>query len=273
MAEFLDEPREDEELQLEEGEELQSFDEPQEEEATAEEEVEEQEETPDEDNDLPEKYRGKSAKEIVQMHQEAEKLLGRQSSEVGDLRRFVDNFIMNQTQAAKPTEEEDEPVDFFENPEAAVNAAIAKHPKIKAAEQLQSSLRQKQAVNTLESKHPDYQNILQDKEFGEWVGGSKVRTELFKRAHSQYDYDAADELFSTWKQMKRIVQQTQEVEKKETKRQRKAAATGGGKGSGEARSRKVYRRADIINLMQNDPSRYLDLADEITLAYSEGRVK
>ena len=35
------------------------------------------------DEDLPEKYRGKSMKEVVHMHQEAEKRMGKQGSEVG----------------------------------------------------------------------------------------------------------------------------------------------------------------------------------------------
>jgi hypothetical protein len=39
-------------------------------------------ETPEEE--IPEKYQGKSVTDIVRMHQEAEKLLGRQSSEVGE---------------------------------------------------------------------------------------------------------------------------------------------------------------------------------------------
>jgi hypothetical protein len=47
-------------------------------------------ETEDSVADIPDKYQGKSIKDIVQMHQEAEKLLGRQSSEVGELRRIVD---------------------------------------------------------------------------------------------------------------------------------------------------------------------------------------
>jgi hypothetical protein len=38
---------------------------------------------------LPEKYQGKSAAELARMHQEAEKLLGRQSSEVGELRKLL----------------------------------------------------------------------------------------------------------------------------------------------------------------------------------------
>jgi predicted RNA-binding protein YlqC (UPF0109 family) len=46
--------------------------------------------------DVPEKYRGKSAKEIAQMHMEAERLIGRQGSEVGELRRLVDQYITAQ---------------------------------------------------------------------------------------------------------------------------------------------------------------------------------
>ena len=36
------------------------------------------------EEDVPEKYRGKSAKEIAQMHMEAEKLIGRPGSEGGE---------------------------------------------------------------------------------------------------------------------------------------------------------------------------------------------
>ena len=37
------------------------------------------------EEELPEKYKGKSAKEIAEMHQQAEKLIGKQGSEVGEL--------------------------------------------------------------------------------------------------------------------------------------------------------------------------------------------
>jgi len=47
-------------------------------------------------SEIPDKYRGKSAEDLVRMHQEAEKLLGRQSSEVGELRQVVDSYIQTQ---------------------------------------------------------------------------------------------------------------------------------------------------------------------------------
>ena len=269
MAELLDDDYQDETLQ--EGEEFTSFDEPVEQ-ATETEEQPEELDTQEEEDDMPEKYKGKSPKEIVRMHQEAEKLLGRQSSEVGELRKLVDNFILSQTEAAKPKEEEDD-IDFFEDPQKAIEAAINKHPKVREAEQASAAMKQQAAMATLKAKHPDYQEVLGDPAFSEWVQASKIRMELYNRADRGYDADSADELLSTWKERQRVVTQTKEVEDKALKQSRKAAATGGGKGGGEGRSRKVYRRADIINLMQNDPARYLELADEITVAYSEGRVK
>jgi hypothetical protein len=269
MAEFLDE-RPDEELQ--DGEELATL----EEENTTEQEPEE--ETPtevetEEDDELPEKYKGKSAKDIIRMHQEAEKLLGRQSSEVGELRKLVDNFIQTQSiQAAKPKESEEQ-IDFFENPQAAVEQMLNNHPKFKQTDEMSRQLKQQQTLAQLQTNHPDFQDIVTDEEFTNWVNSSKVRQELYSRADNQFDYDSADELLSTWKERKSIVKQTKEHEETARKQQAKAASTGTAKGSGETPRKKIYRRADIIKLMQNDPQRYLDLADEITLAYSEGRVK
>ena len=87
---------------------------------------------PDEVEELPEKYKNKSAQELVQMHQEAEKLLGRQSSEVGELRKVVDDYIQTQlTKETAPTQTVEEEVDFFTDPEKAVQKAIENHPKIK----------------------------------------------------------------------------------------------------------------------------------------------
>ena len=86
---------------------------------------------------VPEKYQGKSLEEVVQMHQEAEKLLGRQSSEVGELRKVVDDFITSQSQQPAPQQlvEPEDDIDYFTDPQAAVNRAIENHPKIKEAQE------------------------------------------------------------------------------------------------------------------------------------------
>ena len=224
---------------------------------------------------LPEKYQGKSLEEVVQMHQEAEKLLGRQSSEVGELRKVVDDYISSQTQQSAPqqTVEPEDDIDYFTDPQGAVNRAIENHPKIKEAEEYSSQYKKQASLAMLQSKHPDMQEILNDPKFADWIKASKIRTQLFVAADQEYDADSADELFSLWKERKTVAQQTANVEKQARKQSLKAANTGNARGSAEGSRKKVYRRADIIKLMKSDPDRYQALSDEIMAAYAEGRVK
>lgn len=231
------------------------------------------EETPEvaAEDDLPEQYRNKTAAELVKMHQEAESRIGQQGEEVGKLRSVVDDFILKQTKSTEP--EEAEEIDYFADPDKAVEHKIANHPTIKQLEQLGVQMQQSQTLSALQQKHPDLKEIAMSPEFQKWVTGSKVRTQLYEQANNQYNYDAADELFSTWKEIRNVASQTVEVERKERKQALNAASTGGASGSTEAPSKKIYRRSDIIDLMRNDPKRYQSLSGEIMKAYQEGRVR
>ena len=143
-----------------------------------------------EEPSLPDKYQGKSLEEVVQMHQEAEKLLGRQSSEVGELRKVVDDYISTQTQPLAPQQQHVEPeddIDYFTDPQAAVNRAIENHPKIREAQQYTEQYKKQSSLATLQAKHPDMQTILNDPKFAEWIKASKIRTQLFVAADQQYD--------------------------------------------------------------------------------------
>ncbi len=232
-------------------------------------------EQPQEESSLPEKYQGKSLEDVVQMHQEAEKLLGRQSSEVGELRKVVDDYISQSITTTAPQQyvEPEDDIDYFTDPQAAVNRAIENHPKIREAEQYTAEYKKQSSLAALQSRHPDMQDILSDNSFAEWIKASKIRTQLFVQADQQYDADAADELFTLWKDRKTVAQQTANVEKQARKQSLKAANTGNARGSAEGSRKKVYRRADIIKLMRTDPDRYQALSDEIMAAYAEGRVK
>ena len=239
-------------------------------------EIQQEVEQPQEENPtVPEKYQGKSLEEVVQMHQEAEKLLGRQSSEVGELRKVVDDYISSQTQLSAPQQpvEPEDDLDYFTDPQAAVNRAIENHPKIRQAEQYSAQYKKQTSLAQLQTKHPDMQNILSDDKFANWIKASKIRTQLFVAADQNYDADAADELFTLWKERKTVAKQTAAVEKQARKQQIKAANTGNAQGSSETSRKKVYRRADIIKLMKDDPDRYQALQPEIMKAYAERRVK
>jgi len=87
MANLVDKP---EDQPVEATDELVSFDEaPVEEPTEAPVEAVENEE----EDDLPEKYKGKSAAEIARMHKELESRLGQQSQEVGELRKAFDDMV------------------------------------------------------------------------------------------------------------------------------------------------------------------------------------
>jgi hypothetical protein len=233
-----------------------------------------EEEVAQEEPSLPEKYQNKSLQEVVQMHQEAEKLLGKQSSEVGELRGVVDDYIQTQLKQQAPVQQQEEDdTDFFVDPQAAVNRAIENHPKIQEANQVTQRYRKETALAELSKKHPEMDSILKDANFAEWIKSSKIRTQLFVQADQQYDYDAANELFSLWKERASVAQQTVAVEKQARKQQVKSASTGNARGTGQTQRKKQYRRADIIKLMKTDPDRYAALSEEIFQAYAEGRVK
>lgn len=222
-------------------------------------------------DDVPEKYRNKSLADIVRMHQESEKLLGRQSSEVGELRKVVDEFITKQTELVAHKEPVEE-VDFFADPGKAVARAIENHPAVAELKTHKEASRKSAAQAEITRRHPDVNNVISDPEFMEWVSKSTVRQRLLVQADREYDVDAADELFSTYKERKQLVSQTAQSEKNARKDTVNRASTGSTQVSATPASKKKYRRADIIDLMQHDPDRYAALAPEIRRAYAEGRV-
>lgn len=221
--------------------------------------------------DVPEKYRGKSVEDVVRMHQEAEKLIGKQAQEVGEVRRLADELL--RSQLAKPVEKEKpKEIDFFENPQEAIRQAVDNNPKVLAAEQYSLQVRREQAFGKLLQKHPDTMQLTQNPEFVNWVNGSKVRAQLFQQANTNWDYEAADELIGTYKQLNAVkTQQISKVEKESRDSTMKAAAVDAG-GSGES-SKKTYRRADLINLRIRDPNKYEAMLPDIERAYAEGRVR
>jgi len=227
---------------------------------------------------IPEKYKGKTLEDIVKMHQEAEKLIGRQAQEVHEVRSLADQLLKQQLEAkqqARPIEQAQEE-DFFADPKLAVSRAVDQHPSVLEAKQATIELKKMKTAQQLQSKHPDFMDIARDPSFHDWVKASPVRIDLFTKADAEFDFPAADELLSTYKELKQIraAQQKEQISSVETKAQETAlrAASVDVGGSGEV-SRKIYRRADLIKLKMTDPERYMALQDEILQAYAEGRVK
>jgi hypothetical protein len=224
-------------------------------------------------SELPEKYRAKSLEEVVRMHQEAEKLIGKQAQEVGEVRKLADELLKQNLDSKQQHIKEEEPeVDFFENPQKAVQATIDRHPDVLAARQAGQEFKRMQIQQKLVQDHPDYSQVVNDSEFQSWVKSSPIRLGLYAKADGEFDYDSANELLSTFKQLRGVkAKESEQAGNAQRTKSMKAAQVDVG-GSGES-SKRVYRRADLIRLKMTDPARYETLSDEIMQAYSEGRVR
>jgi len=222
--------------------------------------------------ELPDKYRDKSLDEIVRMHQEAEKLIGKQAQEVGEVRKLADELIKQNLGSRQQTRQEEPEVDFFENPQKAVQRTVDNHPDILAARQVTLEMKRAQIQQRLAQEHPDFGEIAKDQDFANWVKSSPVRIRIFEQADSGYDFDSANELLSTYKQLRSVKQKQSSDDGEVTRKQNLKAVGVDIGGSGES-SKKVYRRADLIRLKMQDPNRYDALSDEIMQAYQEGRVR
>lgn len=223
------------------------------------------------DDDLPSEYRGKSIKDIVQIAESRKGIIGRQGNEIGEVRRLADELIKASLQP-KPKEPEIQPeVDFFENPQEAIRRAVESNPTLQNAAQYAAMAKQELAKQKLQQLHPDYGTVMADEKFVEWVKASPIRLQLLKQADG-YDVNAAHELFSTFKELNAVKQaRTTEADDAPRKQALKAAAVDTG-GAGET-SRKIYRRADLMNLRIRNPAKYEAMYDEIMQAYAEGRVR
>jgi hypothetical protein len=271
MARVYDDP-DNQEIKLEENEELGSF-----EEEVSNPEVEQDLQANDEvteepieaKSEVPEKYKDKSLEDIVRMHQEAEKLLGRQSSEVGDLRKSVDELLRVKVDEA--AEEVEPELDFYDDPRGSVSRAVEGSETVKQMKELLERQQQQDVLGKIGAKHPNYEDTIKDGKFIDWIKASAVRTELLQRADN-YDFNAADELLSNWKGVRGAVDKEESLNGLDRKQQVKAASTGG-RGSGEPLTRKIYKRSDIVNLKAFYPEKFEKMSDEIEKAYREGRVK
>ena len=223
--------------------------------------------------EIPEKFKDKSAADIANSYTELEKELGRKNNEVGELRKLTDDFLKQQLEPV--TEKKENQIDLdnlLENPNDVIMGAIDNNPRIAA---LEEQLRQAQVAEKkqgFESKHTDWNTVLNSEDFSNWVQGSAVRQKMFSDANSSYDYAMLDEVFSLYKDVRGAVKEQAEV-KAVTKRKKALKNTSTDKGSTGETSKKIYRRADLIRLKQTQPDRYSEMNEEIMLAYAEKRVR
>ena len=235
--------------------------------------------------ELPEKYRGKSVQEIIEMHQNAERALGTKNNELGQWRSLTQQLIDSKAEADRGDEDLDDDLssdDLFDNAREAIRRVVERElsQRLAPVEQSIQQDRLSKAEQALLSKHEDAVDVTNSNEFIEWVQRSP-RRQRAAQAASQGDLEAADDLLETFKEI-RGSRSTAVTEPTAEKPRRtsgvdaaRRVATGRGGTSAAISNQKTYDASDLARLINTDPSKYnsKEFQSELRTAIKEGRVR
>lgn len=196
-------------------------------------------------------------------YKKTQQALTRQGYELGELRKLkplVDKVLL----------EKKEPVDFFADPQKAVSQEIASHPKVQELGELAANLQRREVMARLKEAHPDYQEIAKDPDFESWVSASNVRMKLLQQADQGYDFDAANELLTLYKERK-LVENTAKAKAEQEQKQKESLSKAKVDSGSGASGKKTYSRLELMKIKQTNPDLYQSL--NVAQLYQEGRVR
>lgn len=243
------------------------------------------------EDEVPEKFKGKTPAEIARAYHDLESHLGRQGAELGELRKTLDLAIQaslvrksEPTPTAPQTTDAADDTEFFTNPREAIRKELKNSDVLKELQQHRQMTQQERNAAMLREKHPDLNEVVGDPEFQKWVGASKVRAALFTEAHKNYNFEAGDELLSTYKELKGVkkaeapapapVQNGANDAARADALRAASVPSGNSAPVNEGNSGKpIFKRRQLVDLKINNPAKYEAMSDEITLAYLENRVR
>lgn len=230
---------------------------------------------------IPARLKGKSLSQVYAEFAGLEREYSRQGNELGEhremLRQTLDTILQSNNRAT-PEEPEEVTDEDLQSPEGVRKLVEREIAPVKARA---ATAEQKLLVVEFNERHPGFQQTVKTPEFQEFVKSSRYRASLLQKA-SNYDMDAADELFTAWEEKVAAAkadgtdedeQEDPAVTKRRKLRQASTETGGAGKGAGGKGGKKVWKSVEIHRLYNNDREKYNEQIEEIKLAYREGRVK
>jgi hypothetical protein len=214
---------------------------------------------------IPEKYQGKTMEEVINMHMNAEKEIGRQANEVGTYRDLLKSMSeAANAQAPQTDTTEENPVevssdDLWDNPTEAIRSVVQDALRKEIAPiQEQTQQQQLQAqVGALLQEHPDAETIGADPDFQAFVEKSPYRLMDAQRWVEQRDVDAARRLLSDWKELHPGQEPTEVVETEQSAvRKARAVATESGRGTGGPKGQDTLSKREVMKVFINDRDLY-----------------
>ena len=236
------------------------------------------------EDEIPEKYRGKSLKDIIEMHRNAESALGRAHNEVGQVRKLADELLgVHRLQVNKPASEtapareKITPDLILADPERAVVTAAKEvaDERVSASEDRLTRMEIELATARFEQKHPTFRATMEDQGFREWVQKSPYRQRL-AYASTQGDFAAADELFSLYGEVRSSASEESAPSQGEQARKATLARPGGSTAARVVNTqtgKPIFSREKLLEMRINNPDEFERLQPQILEAYAEKRVR
>ena len=225
---------------------------------------------------IPEKFKGKSPEEIIEMYTNLESEFGRRANQIGELRRVNDQLLELSDPSEKKTTPDRKPVQvdtLLENPDQVITEAVDNNPRLKAIEEKLTKADILEAKTRFETAHPQWQQQLQsDQSFQQWIMESPLRQKLILEADKNYDYDTAKEVYDLYDQVKGNKVQEATDERNSNARQAVDKQVTESKSLGESQPKKKFKRSEIIHLRIHNPALYEQRKAEIMDAYNNDRV-
>lgn len=231
--------------------------------------------------EVPERLKGKSAADIAKEFASLQTEFGRQTTELGENRAALRDILREQLIHSRQPQTEPEKrkavkfEDLEENADETIRG-IVQDALREALGPVQEQTQQAQLaaqVAEFQSKHPDFQSVVQSQEFKDWVGKSTYRKRLYDKNLDGYDFDAADELLNGYREYAEA-QKGSEDDAQQVQRVRgKATVKGGGGGKPAAKRGQVYSWEKLRRLYITDRDSYNALLPELEKAEKEGRIK
>lgn len=232
---------------------------------------------------IPERFKGKSAEEIAQSYIELESTLGKQSQELGHLRKTVDLLLEKQPPKAEPEPkvEEIRPLtvdDLYEDADASVRrvARAESQTALKRVEELERRLQHaelEKAQADFMRKHPDYTKVASAPDFVEWIKASPYRGQQAAKARDG-DLAAADDLLTTYAEV-RGVTKTDKAQRRRAVEEASLESSSGSAPTPTETYSKSKLQALRVAARRGDSKAEAYLAahsDAILAAYAEGRL-
>ena len=227
--------------------------------------------------EVPEKYRDKELRDIIEMHRNAEKRMGQLQNELNEFKKLSSQLSKQELgpapQAQAQSKAKIDVDSLLDNPEEALNGILANHPVLK---QLQEQASQ-QAVAAKQArfieKYPNATETVASPHFQEWVNSSPVRQRLYQQADQNYDLDLAGELMDTYHALHSTLKAEADAKRKEDLRTVQGVSSQAKAPQASGKRQMWYKQSQIISIMQSDPAKYQAmLRGDLGKALQEGRI-